>query len=55
MLGGMLAAVCAGLAHPRWHENSHIVVSLSTDRILMVDVCNLDPASVGVPGATIKM
>ena len=43
MLGGMPVAVCAGLAYPRWRERSHIVAPLPTDRILMVDVRNLDP------------
>ena len=42
MLGGMPVAVCAGLAFPRWRESSHIVAPLPTDRILMVDVRNLD-------------
>jgi arginase len=42
MLGGMPVAVCAGLAYPRWRERSHIVAPLPTDRILMVDVRNLD-------------
>lgn len=44
MLGGMPVAVAAGLAYPRWREWSHIVAPLPTDRILMVDVRNLDPA-----------
>jgi len=44
MLGGMPVAVCAGLAYPRWRERSHMVAPLPTDRILMVDVRNLDPA-----------
>jgi arginase len=43
MLGGMPVAVCAGLAHPGWRERSRIVAPLPTDRILMVDVSNLDP------------
>jgi arginase len=43
MLGGMPVAVCAGLAHPLWRERSHIAAPLPTDRILMVDVRNLDP------------
>lgn len=43
MLGGMPLAVCAGLAHPHWRERSQIVAPLPTDRILMVDVRNLDP------------
>jgi arginase len=43
MLGGMPVAVCAGLAHPGWRERAHILTPLPTDRILMVDVRNLDP------------
>jgi arginase len=43
-LGGMPVAVCAGLAYPRWREGSHIVAPLPTDRIVMVDVRNLDEA-----------
>ena len=42
MLGGMPVAVCAGLTYPRWRELSHIVAPLPTDRIVMVDVRNLD-------------
>ena len=42
MLGGMPVAVAAGLAFPRWRERSQIVAPLPTDRILMVDVRNLD-------------
>lgn len=44
MLGGMPVAVCAGLAYPNWREGSHIVAPLPTDRILLVDVRNLDAA-----------
>src|SRR4051794_5884415 len=43
MLGGMPVAVSAGLAYPRWREMSHQEAPLPTDRILMVDVRNLDP------------
>ncbi len=43
MLGGMPVAVSAGLAYPRWRELSHQAAPLPTDRILMVDVRNLDP------------
>lgn len=43
MLGGMPVAVAAGLAYPRWRELSHMAAPLPTDRILMVDVRNLDP------------
>jgi len=42
-LGGMPVAVCAGLAYPEWREGSHIAAPLPTDRIVMVDVRNLDP------------
>lgn len=52
MLGGMPVAVCAGLAYPRWREGSHIVAPLPTDRILMVDVRNLDPAEADLIHAT---
>jgi len=51
-LGGMPVAVCAGLAHPRWREGSHIVAPLPTDRIVMVDVRNLDEAEEQLIGAT---
>ncbi|MBU0595627.1 arginase family protein [Candidatus Bipolaricaulota bacterium] len=43
MLGGMPVAVCAGLAHAPWRELSHIAAPIPTDRILFVDVRNLDP------------
>jgi len=43
MLGGMPVAVAAGLAWPRWRELSRQATPLPTDRILMVDVRNLDP------------
>ena len=55
MLGGMPVAVCAGLCFPSWREGSHIVAPLPTDRIVMTDVRNLDPAeetlirAVGIP------
>jgi arginase len=42
MLGGMPVAVCAGLAYPFWREQSHIQSPLPTERIVMVDVRNLD-------------
>ncbi len=44
MLGGMPVAVAAGLTHPKWRIGSHIVAPLPTDRIILVDVRNLDPA-----------
>jgi arginase len=44
MLGGMPVAVSAGLAYPRWRELSRQPAPLPTDRIVMVDVRNLDPA-----------
>jgi arginase len=51
-LGGMPVAVCAGLAYPRWRERSHIVAPLPTDRIVMVDVRNLDEAEEQLVRAT---
>ena len=44
MLGGMPVAVSAGLAFPRWRELSHMRAPIPTDRIVMVDVRNLDTA-----------
>ncbi len=44
MLGGMPVAVSAGLAYPIWRALSHQEAPLPTDRIVMVDVRNLDPA-----------
>ena len=44
MLGGMPVAVSAGLAYPRWREMSMQSTPLPTNRIVMVDVRNLDPA-----------
>jgi len=44
MLGGMPVAVCAGLAFPSWREGSQIVAPLPADRIILVDVRNLDQA-----------
>jgi arginase len=43
MLGGMPVAVCAGLGLPQWREASRMVAPLPTDRIILVDVRNLDP------------
>lgn len=43
MLGGMPVAVCAGLAHPSWREGAGVQAPLPTDRIVFVDVRNLDP------------
>jgi arginase len=43
MLGGMPVAVSAGLCYPEWRIASRQEVVLPTDRIVMVDVRNLDP------------
>ncbi len=40
----MPVAVSAGLAYSRWRELSRQAAPLPTDRIVMVDVRNLDPA-----------
>ncbi|MFT5193947.1 MAG: arginase [Candidatus Promineifilaceae bacterium] len=52
MLGGMPVAVCAGLAFPKWRELSHIKSPIPTDRIVMVDVRNLDEAEEALVRAT---
>ncbi|MGH9173261.1 MAG: arginase family protein, partial [Vicinamibacterales bacterium] len=52
MLGGMPVAVAAGLAWPRWRELSLQPAPLPTDRIVMVDVRNLDPAEEQLVRAT---
>jgi arginase len=51
-LGGMPVAVCAGLGHADWRERAHIHAPLPTDRILLVDVRNLDPAEATLIDAT---
>ncbi|MGC9348891.1 MAG: arginase family protein [Anaerolineae bacterium] len=51
-LGGMPVAVCAGLALPRWRETSHISAPLPTDRIVLVDVRNLDSPEAALINAT---
>jgi arginase len=52
MLGGMPVAVCAGLAHPQWREGSHMSSPLPTNRIVLVDVRNLDEAEAALIRAT---
>ena len=42
MLGGMPVAVSAGLCYPVWRELAGLDVPLSTDKIIFVDVRNLD-------------
>lgn len=44
MLGGMPLAVCAGLGQARWRELAGLLSPLPTDRIVLVDGRNLDPA-----------
>jgi arginase len=39
----MPVAVAAGLTHPPWRELSHITAQIPTDRIILVDIRNLDP------------
>ncbi len=51
-LGGMPVAVCAGLAYPQWREAARIASPLSTNRILFVDVRNLDEAEAALIEAT---
>ena len=43
MIGGMPVAVSAGLAFPHWRAITGLDAPIPTDRIVMVDVRNLDP------------
>lgn len=52
MLGGMPVAVSAGLCHAPWREGAGMLASLPTNRILMVDVRNLDPEEAMLIAAT---
>jgi arginase len=52
MLGGMPVAVAAGLCHPTWREGAGMEAPLPTDRIVFVDVRNLDPEEAALIGAT---
>ncbi len=52
MLGGMPVAVSAGLCHAPWRELAGQAVPLPTDRILFVDVRNLDPEEADLIHAT---
>jgi arginase len=52
MLGGMPVAVCAGLALPVWRELAGVSAALPTDRIILVDVRNLDEPEAQLIGAT---
>jgi arginase len=52
MLGGMPVAVAAGLCHGPWRELAGQTVPLPTDRIVMVDVRNLDPEEATLIAAT---
>ncbi len=51
-LGGMPVAVSAGLCFPEWRIGAHQQVTLPTERIIMVDVRNLDPAEAQLVRAT---
>jgi arginase len=44
MIGGMPVAVSAGLAFPQWRRITGLDAPIPTDRIVMVDVRNLDAA-----------
>lgn len=52
MLGGMPVAVAAGLCHAVWRDGAGMKAPLPTDRILMVDVRNLDPDEAALIYAT---
>jgi len=52
MLGGMPVAVTAGLCHAAWRDGAGITAPLPTNRIMMIDVRNLDPAEEALIRAT---
>lgn len=52
MLGGMPVAVAAGLCWPEWREGAGLQAPLPTNRIVMVDVRNLDEAEEALIRAT---
>lgn len=52
MLGGMPVAVSAGLCLAPWRELAGMTAPLPTNRILLVDVRNLDPAEETLIAAT---
>lgn len=52
MLGGMPVAVSAGLCYPTWRVAAGLEAPIPTDRIVMVDVRNLDVAERALIEAT---
>ncbi len=52
MLGGMPVAVAAGLCHWEWREKAGMAAPIPTNRIVMVDVRNLDPQEAEMIDAT---
>ena len=52
MLGGMPVAVSAGLCYPLWRELAGLRAPIPTDRIVMIDVRNLDEAEEALIRAT---
>lgn len=52
MLGGMPVAVSAGLCHANWREKAGMTSPLPTNRIVLVDVRNLDPEEAELIAAT---
>lgn len=51
-LWGMPLAVCAGLGLPRWRELGGVLAPVPTDRIVLVDARNLDPAEAALVQAS---
>jgi arginase len=52
MLGGMPVAVSAGLCHSHWREKAGMTAPIPTNRIVMVDVRNLDKEEAELIAAT---
>ena len=52
MLGGMPVATAAGLCHAHWRERAGMTAPIPTNRIVMIDVRNLDPKEAELIAAT---
>jgi arginase len=52
MLGGMPVATAAGLCHAHWRERAGMTAAIPTNRIVMIDVRNLDPKEAELITAT---
>jgi len=52
MLGGMPVATAAGLCHAHWREKAGMAAAIPTNRIVLIDVRNLDAPEAELISAT---